>query len=114
MGIEQKIFDIDAALMFVGDDKTLLGEIIGMFFDDLPDMLQELKKGLTDQDSGTVERIAHSLKGELKTIGAVYSSRIAAELEQRGRDNNLDGAVDLLESFRGEIDRFRMEVKDAI
>ena len=65
-------------------------------------MLNELDQALANNDSGTVRRLAHSLKSNGADFGAVALSNLCAQLEEKARSGNLDGASELAEDITNE------------
>jgi len=59
------------------------------------DNLQLIKVAIEQQDLETLERISHSVKGSSAQFGALVLSKLAAEMEQLARNNDLDRAVNL-------------------
>ncbi len=60
------------------------------------DELGELKKALEGGDAPLVERMAHSVKGNLAQLGATALAATAYELERRGKEARLDEGEELL------------------
>ena len=81
--------DREVALSRVGGDTELLGEIAGLFLDDYPKLLDELKTGAAQGDAKTIERAAHGLKGSVSNFGARAAVDAAFALESMGRQQQL-------------------------
>ena len=82
----------DQALEGVDGDRQLLADVISAFQQTLPDAVSNLNRSLQAGQSAVVQRIAHTLKGELLAIGAHPAAQIAKELEQMARTNDLTDA----------------------
>lgn len=61
--------------------------------------MEGLRAALEAGDSGGVERIAHSMKGELGYLGVEEVSQQARELEESGRNGDLERARRIFASF---------------
>ena len=59
-------------------------ELVDTFLNEAPTMLAELKRALTAQDADSFRRIAHSLKSNSNTFGALALAGIARDLELTG------------------------------
>ena len=65
--------------------------------------IELLRIGVNNQDAPNVERTAHSLKGTLATFCAEPAKRVAADLEIRARNKNLEGMTPDIDSLQREI-----------
>ncbi len=104
---DKEVFDKLATLHRLGDSEELLKKIISVFFESLPPLLEQLQHGLDSTDARVVMANAHRIKGASANVGAATVQEVASELEQLGKDENLDTASSLLEELREEIQRFR-------
>lgn len=89
-------FDHAAALANVEGDTELLQEIVGLFLEEAPRLLEAIRNGITEQDSPALERAAHSLKGSAASLGAAAVVPAAQALENLGRGGQFAGASDAL------------------
>lgn len=71
-----------------GED--FINEIIDAFLDDAPAMFTNMQLALDNRDVESFRRNAHSLKSNANTFGATELGTLAKELEQMGRENNLN------------------------
>lgn len=71
-----------------GED--FINEIIDAFLDDAPAIFTNMQLALDNQDVESFRRNAHSLKSNANTFGATELGALAKELEQMGRENNLN------------------------
>lgn len=103
--MEPASVDLAVALHWVGGDRGLLLELVGIFVDEAPGRLVELQGAAAARDAATVERVAHSLKGSAGILGAARLRAASAELEERAITKRLDGAPGLLAPLEGELER---------
>ena len=83
------------------DGDVFLKDIIGIFIEDTPARIAELRQALTDADTVRFTRAAHSIKGSSSNLGAIALRDIAADLEQKSRQDgltNLESLVAALET----------------
>jgi two-component system, sensor histidine kinase and response regulator len=97
----------------LGGDETLLQEVVEMFLEAGPKHLAALRLALAQGMAETVETTAHSLKGELGYMGPPEISQKAAELEEKGRSNNVRGAASLLSQFEVDISSLFSSIRSA-
>ena len=97
--------DLARALHWVGGDRRLLRELVGVFVEEAPGRLAELRRGAAARDAATVERVAHSLKGSAGLLGAASLHAASAELEERALAKRVDGVADLVARVEGELER---------
>ena len=81
--------DYSAALARVGGDVELLQELAGMFMEEYPKLLDEIRRGLAEQNAGAASNAAHQLKGLLAQFGAETARQAAYGVEQPAREGNL-------------------------
>lgn len=100
------VFDLPLALRVTGDDREILIEIIGVFLEDLPHMMGEMKKALERDDAGSLELHAHSLKGASANVGGQRVRALAFAIEKAGRAKQLEEAKGLFPALETEVERF--------
>jgi HPt (histidine-containing phosphotransfer) domain-containing protein len=98
-------FDFTAALHYVGGDRMLLDELLGIFVEDAPVRMEAIRKAIAGGEVPELAREAHTLKGALKVIGATTAAGLAQGLEALARDGNMSEADKLSTAFEREMDR---------
>jgi PAS domain S-box-containing protein len=81
--------DYSAALARVGGDAELLQELAGMFMEEYPKLLEEIRRGLGEQNAAVASNAAHQLKGLLAQFGAETARQAAYAVEQPARQGDL-------------------------
>ena len=92
--------DLTALLAQVEDDWELLAELVELFLESSPRLLEEAHAGLARGDWHAVERTAHALKGAMQNIAAVP----AAELEEIRRAGDAARAAASLARLKVKFD----------
>ena len=100
-------FDAASALASVEGDAGLLGELVKLFLEDLPDMLTSLRDAVTAGDAKTIDRVAHKLKGSVSNFAARPSFEAALKLEVLGRHGSLSETVPAYEELERQIERLK-------
>jgi HPt (histidine-containing phosphotransfer) domain-containing protein len=81
----------------VGGDVGLMREIVGLFLEEGPMHMTEIREAIDRGDTPALTKAAHTLKGAVGVFGARKSAEAALRLEQRGRAGDL---VQTGEGFR--------------
>lgn len=77
------------------DGQDMILVLIGMFLDEAPGQIDDLKTAFAAMDANRVRHLAHSLKSSAATLGAARLSQTFAELERHAREDNLAEIADL-------------------
>ena len=104
-------FDQEAALGRVGGDLDLLKEIAGVFLDDCPRSLAELREAAERGDCASVERAAHTLKGASANFGAARLVSAALRIEKMGHARTLEGFSAAFTDVESALDTLRGELQ---
>ena len=99
------IFDEQAALRVVGDDRGLLEEVVATFRASRVGYEERLEAALGRNDREELRMSAHALKGALATVGSPAGREAAARLEQCAGDEHLDNARAAYSSLRACLSR---------
>ncbi len=79
------VFDAAAMLRNIGGDTELLEELVKMFVQRYPAMLETIRTALANKDQEAVEQAAHTLKGTAGNLCAPEVVLSAGQLEAMGR-----------------------------
>jgi len=93
------------------DDDAFLKDIIGIFLEDTPQRIDELKQCLQSFDQPKFTRAAHSIKGSSSNLGAVKVRAAAEQLEHQSRNSGLAGIEPLLASLETEFNAAKAELE---
>jgi len=101
------IFDSDDMLDRLGGDEEFLDDVLEVFIDECPKMLEGLRRGVTEGNAREIERAAHTMKGALLNISADPAAGIVVVLETMARDNDLEKSIEVfsaLELAMGQLE----------
>ena len=105
-------FDAEQALQQVDGDKELLEEITDLFFEDAPDLLNQIGTAVAQNDCEGLLSSAHALKGAVSNFAAGRARDLAFDLEQMGRDEQLTAdAGDKHQALEVELQNFHDELR---
>jgi CheY-like chemotaxis protein/HPt (histidine-containing phosphotransfer) domain-containing protein len=71
------------------DGQDMVPILVGMFLEEAPRQVSDLKDAFAAADAARVRHIAHSLKSSAATLGATKLAQTFAELEKRAREDDL-------------------------
>lgn len=86
------VLDREIILDRVGGDEELMREIVSIFKDEYPVLLDSIREAVAAGDARTLESAAHTLKGAVANFGAEAATGAAFDLEKIGRRGNLEAA----------------------
>jgi|SRR5580658_5914058 two-component system sensor histidine kinase/response regulator len=110
----QVAVNLPELLIRVDNDRELLCELIEIFKEEFPRLLQELREHIVRGDMKSVEGTAHGLKGMLSGLSAMRAAGVAARIEQMGRDGNSSGLDDAVAQLGQEVERVLPELDASI
>jgi HPt (histidine-containing phosphotransfer) domain-containing protein len=89
--------DCAVALERLGGDEELLREVAGLFLDEYPMLMNEIRSAAMGRDAEALQRAAHSMKGSVSNFGADAVYQAAFALEKKGRAGDLDSLEPCIE-----------------
>jgi len=87
---EAQLVDGDRMDMFRRDYPDIVDQLVTLFVDGTPPLIEELREAAAGDDPEAVRRAAHKLKGSCQNIGATWMATLAREAE-----TTPPGAVDM-------------------
>ncbi len=85
-------FDLAVALESVDGDQELLHDVIEVFLEECPQLMEQLQRSIADEDYPTMQRSAHTVKGSSRIFGNARVTNLARQLEEKGREQESAGA----------------------
>ena len=98
-----ELFDRDEVLDRVGGDGELLAELVVLLAEECAQLVPAVREAVGVGDAKTLEQSAHKLKGSVAQMAAGPAYATARELERKGREGELAGAVEEAERLEREI-----------
>jgi HPt (histidine-containing phosphotransfer) domain-containing protein len=102
-GSSQVAVNLPELLIRVDNDHDLLCELIGIFKEEFPRLLQSLKQSVAREDMKNVEAVSHALKGMLSGLSVTQAAAAASRLEQRAREGEKLGLTNALTLLENEV-----------
>lgn len=105
--MKDALFNYERSLARLGGDPKLFAEIVDLFLQDSPLLLQQARNAIAASDTESLARAAHSLKNLSANFDAVALSQAAASVEQQALDGGLDRAEACFEDMQQELTRLQ-------
>ncbi len=90
-------------------DRELAREVVGLFVDDVPTQMAELRAAVEREDAEEAHRLAHGLKGAGANITAEVAQAYAREIEHLARDGRLAEVPERLPHLQAALDAVARE-----
>jgi two-component system, sensor histidine kinase and response regulator len=97
--------DAELLARFDGDGE-LLKELAGIFLQECPRMLDEIREALRTANPKTLERAAHTLKGSVGNFAMPSPWETAQRLELLAKSGQLSGAEDIFHTLEQQLAQF--------
>ena len=94
-----------------GDNGEFLREIVGIYVEDTPKRLAELRGAFAAGDAPALTRAAHTIKGSSSNVGAAALRSAAERLEHMARSEGLGGAAPLVAECEAQFALVLAELK---
>jgi CheY-like chemotaxis protein len=97
------IYVAETLLARVGGSHEMLAEIIGLFLEDSPKLMDVIRQALSAGDANAAYRGAHTLKGSAGNFDAHVAVALAQRLEARAREGNIESANSAFTALEQEM-----------
>jgi signal transduction histidine kinase/DNA-binding response OmpR family regulator len=100
---------LDEALLVsrVDSDPQLLRDLVDLFLEECPRLVDEIRVALERKDAKAVQRSAHSLNGSTSNLAAQMASEAALKLERLARAGELLHAESALQELEFQLERLK-------
>lgn len=104
------LIDWTRALQNADGDEKLLIELAGVFIDECPEMMRQVRAAIDGKEAQELQRAAHSLKGSAHIFAASEAAAAAFRLEAMGAEGNFRDVEDGWTLLRFEIEGLLSEL----
>jgi len=104
--------NLEKAIAEFEGDKQLLSEVLEGFTKKVGEQIGAIRKALSFGDAETVKKEAHAIKGGAANISAMPLSRVAYELESKGKSHELNGAGEITDSLEKEFEALKRFIQE--
>jgi HPt (histidine-containing phosphotransfer) domain-containing protein len=105
-------FNFSEALSNIGGDETLLAELAGIFLEEYPQIIENVRIAVRNKDVESLVYYAHALKGSVGNFVAVDTQNAARRLEQMGREGDIADAPQVLSELEAALSRLTPALSD--
>lgn len=109
---DRQVVDFDQALERVAGDESMLRELAEIFLEESPGWLDDIEASIADGDAEGVFRAAHDIKGSTEVFQAESAVQAAKQLEQMGRDDDLEEADEAFGALKAEVVWVRNDLEE--
>ena len=109
-----ELIDLNFSLNRLGGDNALLYEIVQIFFEDSPKLLQELVNAFKDPDSTSVRQAAHALKGLVSNFGENEAVELIRKVELAAKEDDMNSARHDFAAFRDKYATLHRELAELV
>jgi PAS domain S-box-containing protein len=102
-----KTFDKAALLARVGADKLVLKELIDLFLEEYPRLLDDLRQSVRAGSAKDLVLAVHTLRGALSAVSADRAADAARTLELMGQGGDLSGVEPAWDALEAELEALR-------
>ncbi|MCD4776660.1 MAG: Hpt domain-containing protein [Candidatus Aegiribacteria sp.] len=110
MSSELPVLDRSVLMESLGNDKELIKEILELFKDTTPEIVENLDNAANEGNIEEVKRNAHSLKGSAGNIGAKALEESMRNIEAACAKNELEGIRNKVSGAIGEYNLLKSEL----
>jgi len=103
--IDEQVFSLPKALDRVGNEQTILKELIELFFQEYPKLMKEIQDAISHADGNRLVHAAHNLKGTAEVFYAKQVADRALAIEMMAREKNLTHVEASRLSLEQEVER---------
>lgn len=107
----RSVMDVEEALQRLGNDEELLGDIVQVYLEDAPGIVERVRAAVAAGDCTALLRAAHSLKGLAATLSAHDVIGAALKLEHLAAAKNLGEAPEALVQLDRSVAQLNQAVK---
>lgn len=101
------LIDWSLALQNVNHDRQLLKEVVEAFLHEAPQLMDQMRRAIADNNAGELRRTAHTIKGSLRFFGSHLGTEYAFRLETMGKESDLSGADEAFRQLEQQMQQLR-------
>jgi CheY-like chemotaxis protein/HPt (histidine-containing phosphotransfer) domain-containing protein len=97
------LIDMEAAMARFGNDRDFFREMAEEFLNYVPEQIKVLEEAVQSDDTDSVQKTAHSIKGAAGNLSAQKIFSLALIIENKGRSKDIADVSPLIEDMKTEI-----------
>ena len=103
--------DWDRAVERLGGGEATMLAVAEVFVEQLPDLVERMRRAIEAADAPALREVAHRLKGAASALGAESGGELARELERAGARAELDDIAPIWQRLQAQLDRLEAELR---
>lgn len=108
--VDKTIINIEDALNRALGDAEFLKMMFDEFQQMVPDFVDAIQKAIDSEDTDSLDRTAHQMKGAAANLGILSISSAALNLEKIGKSGVSTGAPEAFAELKSSIDSFDQQL----
>ncbi len=104
--------NIEELKEIMDNDMELIQDCFNDFMEEWPGQYVDIKGAILKKNAKKLDESAHKLKGTLRYLAAEAAATAAWELESAGKDNDLDGADEKLQTLKTQCQKLIAYIED--
>ena len=106
------VFDLEITLGRLGGNRELFAKLVHFYFDDAPQLIDQLRRAAVHGEVVQVERAAHTLKSLAANFEALAAARAALQVEEFAHARNLGSAIECIPELEKQLHRLDAALAD--
>lgn len=98
---------LDLLFDLMDGDSEMIVDLVDTLIETTPELLDDLKSGVSTRDPQKIRDSAHALKSSNAQLGAESFAELCEEMESKGREENIEGLDQLLDLILLEFEKVR-------
>jgi len=95
-------------------DKSIIVEVIDLFFEEYEPRISSLQKNIDEKDFASLAFNAHSLKSVISNYMAPGALELTRKLEELGKSHSTEGLNEVFSELRSTTQELLLELKDYV
>ncbi len=106
-------YKLDKLIEYIGNEEDVLKDMIGIFLNTTPDLIDEMNKGLQAESYDIIGKNAHKLKPTLDIFGIQSLHEIVRTIELlAAQQKNMHKISSLIEFMENTLNTVYLEIKE--
>lgn len=106
------LYDKAAFLELAGGDQTVAKEVVDLFRQEWPKLMDKVLQAIVNNDAKTLEYAAHRLKGNLRNFYAEKMVLLAEQLEDSGHAGQCHGLEQMAKELEALLKRLDQQLTE--
>lgn len=86
---------------------NLVSRLVGLYLKGTPPLIEQMRKACAEGDAAALRMAAHTLKSSSANVGAMKLHDLCKDLEDRARDQQIEGASERIGQVEQEFSAAR-------